>query len=372
MFNIVEKTFKSAPLFVRAAVVLVTGTASFCYLQESSAAIDGHCAASFPDKKVRWVVPYTVGGGYDTYSRLLRPFISEALAARVIVENVAGSGGIAGAQAIRDASPDGSTLGIVNDSGLLVAAIGAVNDVPDPANDFTILGRIAPARQIWATGASSSLHDMEDVLGLAEKTGIVFGIRSIGSTAFINVVVASKLLHAKAYVVAGFSGTPHLALATIRGDVDLISGNFESLLKWIEAGELRPLLQIGDKRISLHESLEEVPLLGGPDGWAERRAREVLRSVESAREDAAALSLLIGGGRLVVAPRGLKEGTAECLRRALADSLENPRFRKIAASANLSISPSDASDAKLEVEEAIRGLKRFEAIMQEFAVSVND
>jgi tripartite-type tricarboxylate transporter receptor subunit TctC len=53
------------------------------------------------------VIPYTVGGPIDIIGRILAPRLSELLGHRVIVENIAGTGGMMGASHVANATPDG-------------------------------------------------------------------------------------------------------------------------------------------------------------------------------------------------------------------------------------------------------------------------
>ena len=71
-----------------------------------------------PGTPVSWIVPFTAGGGSDVYSRLIEPFLERHLGRQVAVGNVTGAGGVVGSKAIRDAAPDGATIGIVDAGGL--------------------------------------------------------------------------------------------------------------------------------------------------------------------------------------------------------------------------------------------------------------
>ena len=325
------------------------------------------CRERFEGRSLHWIVPYPIGGGYGTYSRLLAPFLSDALGADVSVENMPSAGGTVGARAIMDAAPDGRTVGIVNVSGLLVAAQTGMRDVPDPTRDFTILASITDSRQVWATSAHSGFQDMDEVVAASDRGHVLFGVRDLGTSGFVNIVAATELLGLNFDVVAGYGGTADSSLGAIRGEVDLIVNNFESLVQWIESGDLRPILQISDARISPHPSLEGVPTLGGDDGWAALRARELGRPVDAARADASALAALIRGARLVVGPRGLDESLAACLREAVAAALKDSHLQEQAKTAGLEIRPGDADAALAATLAAAEAMHRFAPLVREAA-----
>ena len=82
---------------------------------------DQGCESHLSSKTVRWIIPGPPGGGYDMYSRLIKPFYEEALKVQVVIDNVPGAGGLIGAKILQEANPDGLTVGILNVPGLLVA-----------------------------------------------------------------------------------------------------------------------------------------------------------------------------------------------------------------------------------------------------------
>src|SRR5687767_15950298 len=70
--------------------------------------------AFFSGKTVRFVVGFGAGGGYDSYARMLAPYLSKTLGAKVIVENRPGAGGLVALNGVYISPPDGLTMMIVN------------------------------------------------------------------------------------------------------------------------------------------------------------------------------------------------------------------------------------------------------------------
>ena len=75
--------------------------------------VAGALAQGFPDKPVRLIVPFPPGGGADTSVRILVEPLSRRLGQQVVVDNRAGAGGIIGVRALKQADPDGHTIGLV-------------------------------------------------------------------------------------------------------------------------------------------------------------------------------------------------------------------------------------------------------------------
>src|SRR4051812_2410762 len=70
----------------------------------------GAAAQAFPNKPIRWVVPFPPGGGADFTARTIAQKLSENIGKPVIVENRAGAGGNIGTEVVARAAPDGYTL----------------------------------------------------------------------------------------------------------------------------------------------------------------------------------------------------------------------------------------------------------------------
>jgi tripartite-type tricarboxylate transporter receptor subunit TctC len=316
-------------------------------------------------KKMRWVVPFSPGGGYDAFSRLIEPFYEKRIGAEIVVENVTGAGGMVGARTVMEAKPDGLTVGLINAPGLLIAGLGDKGKAPSPLTDFTILGRVSSYRHIWATSSSSPFQTVEDLLAEAGRRPIIAAVTETGGTAFANSAITSHLLGIDVEYVAGYTGSRQLSMAVIRGDVDIGSFGFESSLKLIEAGEIRPLLQASLSPIAHHPALKSVPLLGGKDGLAVNRARELGRDPAQFEAIAEALDGIFSGGRLIVAPPGLEEGLFHCLADGLYRTMTDPEFQKAAAGINRTLDVADAVEARAGLESTTRHLDKFVTIIRE-------
>jgi len=83
-----------------------------CALVAAATLLPGmaNAAADYPNKPLRFIVPYPPGGPLDTMARLLAEKVHGTLGQPVIVENRAGAGGNIGADLAAKATPDGYTL----------------------------------------------------------------------------------------------------------------------------------------------------------------------------------------------------------------------------------------------------------------------
>ena len=311
----------------------------------------GDACAVLAGQTVRWIVPFSVGGGLDVYSRLLTPFLEEALgAASIVVENRTGVGGRLGSRVLRNAEPDGRTLGIVNAYSLLVMSLAEGLTGLHPFDDFTVLGRIAVADPVWVTSTGSRFTTIDDVLARRGGDAILFGMNEISGTGFVAASVGADLLGIDVTYVFGYPGTRESSLGLIRGEFDLGAFTFESIRDRVEAGDLVPLLRISEGGTGPHPSLADVPVLDGTDGLAVRLAAERGEDPERSLARAAALSRLFEAGRLVVAPPGLSPELAECLSDRFAGVMSDPEFRAAAQRARRTVVFAEPSEVAAELE----------------------
>ena len=94
-------------------------------------------AQTYPNRPIRFVVPFGPGGATDIVARSLRRQLAEAWSQPVIVDNRGGAGGLIGSDLVAKATPDGYTL-------LLATAANAANVVFEPKMPFDLQRDFAP------------------------------------------------------------------------------------------------------------------------------------------------------------------------------------------------------------------------------------
>lgn len=97
-------------------------------------------AADYPSQDIDFIVPYATGGGFDAYSRLLKPHLEDELGVTVNVRNVTGGGGVVGITEVLNADPDGHTMTIWAPTEAAYKQIGL--DVDFRIQDFAHIGYV--------------------------------------------------------------------------------------------------------------------------------------------------------------------------------------------------------------------------------------
>ena len=285
-------------------------------------------ASSCPElrgARVRWLVGWSPGGGYDTYSRLLEPLLERELGAQIVIENLPGGGGLVAARRISGARPDGRTLGVLNGTGLMISPFSNPGFAPDLATDFTILGRLARHSQAFFVSRDLGIHTIEDLVASRDLRHIVLAETGPGTVNLLLGALLEDLFGLRVEHVMGFPGSREVVGAVQRGYVDGAVLGLETVRP--DEG-LVPLLHFGTVDGRSDPRWENVPSLSGPTGLVSARP-DVFVDPVGARADGLGIESLTQVGRLVAAPPNLPPGLRDCLRseleKVLADFVESVR-----------------------------------------------
>lgn len=322
---------KKGKLFALAAGVLATALTVGCSGSESSAKSDAD-GGTLEGKTVEFIVPFSPGGGYDTYARMIAPKLEEELGATVVVVNKPGAGGMLATNELWNTKPDGLTFAMFNTVGHIGSALAEAEGVQYEAEEFSYLARVSREPDVVVTKANGPLSSWDDVIA---ADAVRFGASGPGSLEYVDAVVLQLLDGVEGEVVTGFEGSSEVALAVLAGDVDLHALSMGSQMSGIESGDTNPLLVIG---------AEEVPELEG--------VPSIMDYVSGDNENLIAThTRLLETGRVLAAPPGTDEGVLEELRSALETVLTDEEFIAEAEEAGRPLDFASGEEVQALVEE---------------------
>ncbi len=199
-------------------------------------------AQSWPQKPVRFIVPFAPGGGTDISARLLGQKLQEMWGQNVVIENRSGAGGGVGAAEAARATPDGYTLFFP--SGSVVTANQHVYAKLnyDPEKDFVPVTTVVSGSQVLTVPADSPYKSVAELIasGRAHPGKLTFGHAGIGTQTHLaaeNFVHQAKL---DALAVPYQGEGPGLA-AIVGGQTHFFVGNVAASIGHIKGGRLRAL-----------------------------------------------------------------------------------------------------------------------------------
>src|SRR5258705_12756672 len=140
-------------------------------------------AQSWPQKPVRFIVPFAPGGATDIAARMLGEKLSQAWGQSVVIENRAGAGGALGAAEAARATPDGYTLFFPAGSVVTANQHIYAKLAYDPDRDFVPVTNVVSGPQVLAVPANSPFKTVKDLIAAAKASPgkLNFGHAGIGS-----------------------------------------------------------------------------------------------------------------------------------------------------------------------------------------------
>lgn len=214
-------------------------------------------AQGYPNKVIKIQVPFAPGGSTDLIARIVAEPLGKVLGQSVIVENKPGGGGSVGAAELSRAAPDGYTLGMASPS--TAAANPAINpNLPyNPLTDFTPIIHFADTPNLIAVHPNFPAKDYKSFVALLKsKPGqYSFSSAGTGSTGHMQMEMFKSL--AGVYLVhIPYRGSGPALNDTVGGQVDMIFDNVPSVMPFIQAKRLIPIVVVSPNRLA---SLPDVP-----------------------------------------------------------------------------------------------------------------
>jgi tripartite-type tricarboxylate transporter receptor subunit TctC len=215
-------------------------------------------AQNYPNRPVRFVVPFAAGGSTDIVARTLGAKLNEVLGQSFIVDNRPGGGTVIGTETVARSPADGYTL-------LVVPAPFTINPsllpkLPyDPLNDFTPVTLINTTPLVVVVNPSVPARNIKELITLAKaKPGMLnYGSSGTGGSNHL----AGELFQAMAgvkMVHVPYKGNAPALTDLVGGHVDLVFNGLTSAFPLIKSGKLRPLAMTSMRR---SEVLPEMPTL---------------------------------------------------------------------------------------------------------------
>lgn len=206
-------------------------------------------AAPFAEgKTVKFTVPFPAGGSTDAVARIVQPGMQQRLGAQIVVENRAGGASSIGAAAVAKSPPDGLNWLFVFDSH---AVIPSLMTLPfDPLKDLDPVLLVGTAPMVLACAPSKPFRTYADVVAAAKANpdGLTYGSIGNGSLGHLTMTLLQKRGGFKVKHLPYRGGGPALNDA-LGGHIDLVITSVANMASQLAAGNLRPLLQTGERRV---------------------------------------------------------------------------------------------------------------------------
>lgn len=270
-------------------------------------------AASYPDRPIRLIVPYAVGGATDVIGRVMARYLGEAVGQSIVVENRPGAGGSTGSQYASKQPADGYTLVMMVESSHAVNPNVYAKAPYDAVKDFTPITNIANVPGVMVVNASSPFKTAQDVIEAARANPAKLNYGSSGngglshlSGALFGSSTRTQITHVP------YKGLGPALNDLMSGQIDVVFDNMPSSGALIAGNQLRALAVSSPKRLA---SLPQVPTyaevglkpmndmswygLGAPAGLDAAVLKKLAAAAKKALENPALVKTIEQQGALV-------------------------------------------------------------------------
>jgi tripartite-type tricarboxylate transporter receptor subunit TctC len=312
-------SYRLPPAMVLAAACLVANAA------QAQDAVE----AFYRGKTVTITVGSAVGGGYDTYARLVGRHLGRHIPGNpaVVVQNIPGAGSNKAATYVALQAPkDGTAIGAIQ-SGAILQRLISYQTVPHDPSKFIMLGSVNRSVYLCVVRSDAPVKTFQE----AFDKELIIGTSGEGATLRELPVLLVNVLGVKLRLIGGYAGSREIVIAMERNEVQGMCGmDWSSLATqqahWISSGFVRLLAQ---------EDLKGHPTMN-------KMGVPLTISFVKTEEDRQVMEMIYSQnlfGRPYLVPPGVPAERVTALRQAVAGMVRDKAFLADAEKSRLDISP---------------------------------
>ncbi len=215
-------------------------------------------AGTYPDKAVRFVVPYPPGGGTDVIARIVHERFQAALGQTIIIENKGGAGGSVGTDVVAKAAPDGYTVLFTLSSHTINPAIFPKLSY-DTTRDFEPVGSVASLPQILVANPQFPASTVGELIALAKAKPGSLSFASVGNGSpghlageLFKIRTGTQMTHIP------YRGGGPAVTDVMGGQVPLLWVSIPAAAQFVKTGKLKAL---GVSTLKRSAAFPDVPTL---------------------------------------------------------------------------------------------------------------
>jgi tripartite-type tricarboxylate transporter receptor subunit TctC len=239
---------------MRKTIATLIGAAIFPMATPASAQ-----APPYPDRPIRIVVPFPVGGIADTFGREIGRKLTNAWGQPVVIDNRAGAGGNIGADIVAKSPPDGYTL-VIGNIGTHAVNLNLFPTMPfDPIRDFTPIVHLMDAEGLLVVNPSVKATTVPELIALArsEPGKLSYASGGLGTTSHLAGELFKSMTKVDVVHVP-YKGNVPAITDLLGGQTSMAFATMPTVLPQVRAGKLRALAVLGAAR---SPALPDVPAM---------------------------------------------------------------------------------------------------------------
>ena len=243
------------PISRRRALVL-SGTALAAPMIASGVA---RAADDWPNKSVRYIMPFPAGGPTDTLSRIICAELTNLTGQTFVIENKSGNGGVLGADLVAKATPDGYTIGLYTIAAHAIAPTLFVKMPFDAGRDVTGISILWEAPNMLMTRLDFPANTVPELIALLKANPGKYSFASSGAGTSPQItgelfkqMAGVNILHVP------YRGSAPAHQDILAGQVDMMFDNIPGPLGLMKGGKVKAFAVTSAKR---HPAAPDIPTM---------------------------------------------------------------------------------------------------------------
>ena len=199
-------------------------------------------AQNWPAQPIKYIVPFPPGGATDQISRPLAEKLQERLGQPVVVENIGGAGASIGVSRLKQAAPNGYTIGLGNSASHTITPHLLAKSPYDPLTDFTPIAMLTEYANVLVVSPQLPVKDMKEFLALSRSKagGLTYGSAGSGSSNHLSSALMAQLAGLR-YTHIPYKGSGPAIADVVAGHTDWMFATISEIRPFLQGGRLRAL-----------------------------------------------------------------------------------------------------------------------------------
>jgi tripartite-type tricarboxylate transporter receptor subunit TctC len=224
-----------------------------------------HAQDTYPNRPIRFVVPWPPGGASDIVARLIGQKVSESLGQPVVIDNKGGAGGMVGSESVAHSAPDGYTM-LYGSTGPNAINAGLYKKMPyNPVKDFAGVTQVNVLPMVLMVNPDLPVKSVKELIELARSKPGTLNFGSVGNGSAHHLAAEMFKSMAKIDIVhVPYKGSAPALIDLIAGRIHM---HFDTILAadaHIKAGTVRAIAISSGQRAALLPDIPTVAESGLP------------------------------------------------------------------------------------------------------------
>ena len=206
-------------------------------------------AASYPDKPIRVIIPYTAGGVPESITRLLAVSVEQRLGQKLVIEAKPGAGGNLGTQEVARAAPDGYTLLVAATNNFVINQF-VIQMTIDPLTALAPIAKLADIPLVLFSNPKVTARTLAEFMAYAKTNKTNYGVPGLGT---VNHLLIERLKQTTGtdITLVPYRGSAPAALALLQNDIQIFPIGIAAVGSNLSEGKVTALAVATEKRVPM-------------------------------------------------------------------------------------------------------------------------